>query len=303
VAEGQNTTGRDLEPGGFAGAAPADSDHRRRADSRSKTVGAWADRLFTIAVDAEKSAAGLLGPGDRVDVQLFVRKDARANIGQPKSKVILQNIRVFAVDQAVQRSPDGGEERRIAKTVSLLVKPDQANKLTLAQNLGQVSLIPRNPDDEESSAVAEVSTDELFGEAEKSSRAKEQGIDETTKPAEPDTSALITAVQAVPPKPPFVMEIVEANAVRTMDFDAETGKPIREPNAKASGPTVHVPSASGTAPADDAPEPTAADPSKMLDDFPISASSFPNAKCRSRGWIRDFSSTRRHVNFIVQEIR
>ena len=32
-------------------------------------------RLKTIAVDAEKSAAGLLGPGDRVDVQLFVRKD------------------------------------------------------------------------------------------------------------------------------------------------------------------------------------------------------------------------------------
>ena len=29
-------------------------------------------RLKTIAVDAEKSAAGLLGPGDRVDVQLFV---------------------------------------------------------------------------------------------------------------------------------------------------------------------------------------------------------------------------------------
>jgi pilus assembly protein CpaB len=122
-------------------------------------------RLKTIAVDAEKSAAGLLGPGDRVDVQLFVRKDARAGIEQAKSKVILQNIRVFAVDQTVQRSPDGGDERTIAKTVSLLLTPEQASKLTLAENLGEVSLIPRNPDDEDSHVTAEISTDELFGEA------------------------------------------------------------------------------------------------------------------------------------------
>ncbi|MEX0610848.1 MAG: Flp pilus assembly protein CpaB, partial [Pirellulales bacterium] len=46
-------------------------------------------RLKTIAVDAEKSAAGLLGPGDRVDVQLFVRKDQRTGIEAAKSKIIL----------------------------------------------------------------------------------------------------------------------------------------------------------------------------------------------------------------------
>jgi pilus assembly protein CpaB len=52
-------------------------------------------RLKTIAVDAEQSAAGLLGPGDRVDVQLFVRKDAKTGVETAKSKVILQNIRVL----------------------------------------------------------------------------------------------------------------------------------------------------------------------------------------------------------------
>src|SRR5262245_5429554 len=201
-------------------------------------------RWKTIAVDAEKSAAGLLGPGDRVDVQLFVRKDARSGIEQAKSKVILQNIRVFAVDQTVQRSPDGGDERTIAKTVSLLLTPEQASKLTLAENLGEVSLIPRNPDDEDSNATAEISTDELFGEAGKSSRAKEQHADERSASADP--SSLLTAVQAVPPKPPFVMEIVEAQGVRTMDFDPDTGKPIRDPNANAGGPTVNVPSTTGS---------------------------------------------------------
>ncbi len=80
-------------------------------------------RLFTIKVDAEKSAAGLLGPGDRVDVQLFVRKDQRTGVETAKSKIILQNVRVYAVDQSVQRSADGGEERSVAKTISLLLKP------------------------------------------------------------------------------------------------------------------------------------------------------------------------------------
>ena len=138
-------------------------------------------RLKTISVDAEKSAAGLLSPGDRVDVQLFVKRDERNNIESAKTKVILQNIRVFAVDQTVQRSPDGGEERTIAKTVSLLLTPEQASKLTLAENLGQVSLIPRNPDDEESGEMAEYSTDDLLSDGGKNSREKEQAKDEEGK--------------------------------------------------------------------------------------------------------------------------
>ncbi len=37
-------------------------------------------RLKTLSVDARKSAAGLLSPGDRVDIQLFVQRDARNGI-------------------------------------------------------------------------------------------------------------------------------------------------------------------------------------------------------------------------------
>ena len=89
-------------------------------------------------------------------MQLFVKRDERNGIDSAKTKVILQNIRVFAVDQTVQRSPDGGEERTIAKTVSLLLTPEQASKLTLAENIGEVSLIPRNPDDEESADMRRI---------------------------------------------------------------------------------------------------------------------------------------------------
>src|SRR5688572_10870466 len=44
-------------------------------------------RLKTISVDAEKSAGGLLRPGDRVDVQLFVKKDQRIGVETAKSKI------------------------------------------------------------------------------------------------------------------------------------------------------------------------------------------------------------------------
>jgi Flp pilus assembly protein CpaB len=203
-----------------------------------------------------------------VDVQLFVEKNDRAGIEAAKSKVILQNIRVFAVDQTVQRSPDGSEERTIAKTVSLLLTPDQASKLTLAENLGEISLIPRNPDDEDVAVAPEYSPDEIFADGEKGNREKEQVRDDTE--TTPDSSALLSAVSAVPPKPNFLMEIVEAQEVRTMEFDPDTGKPIREPDAGLSaGPTVPKSTIDDTLSGglDDAK--SAGDAETQLDDFPI----------------------------------
>lgn len=224
-------------------------------------------RLKTIAVDAEKSAAGLLGPGDRVDVQLFVRRDTRNGIESAKSKVILQNIRVFAVDQTVQRSPDGGEERTIAKTVSLLLTPQQASKLGLAENLGEVSLIPRNPDDEDTGDWSEYSADDLLGGTnEAGSREREQTRDETEKPA--DTAGLLDAVRknVPPPRPPFEMEVVRADDVEVKLFDPETGKPIRE---ESEQPTAGPGMTSGSAPADDLGTTPKQEMEERLDNFPI----------------------------------
>jgi pilus assembly protein CpaB len=227
-------------------------------------------RLKTIAVNAEKGV-GLLGPGDRVDVQLFVEKNPRHGVETAKAKIILQNIRVFAVDQTVQRSSDGGEEKTIAKTVSLMLTPDQASKLTLAEEVGELSLIPRNPDDDEVATWTEMKIEDLLGNGESNSREKEQGLDTVAEP-EPtiDHGTLETALAAVPPTPPFRMEIVEAMNVREMLFDAETGRPIRQlvEEPISSGPSV-TPSLSPAAasPADSSA--AAADAAKALDDFPI----------------------------------
>jgi pilus assembly protein CpaB len=223
-------------------------------------------RLKTISVDAEKSAGGLLRPGDRVDVQLFVKKDQRTGIETAKSKIILQNVRVFAVDQTVQRSADGADERTIAKTVSLMLTPEQASKLTLAEQVGEITLIPRNPDDEEIADWNEIKIEDLLssGSDEANSRKKEQGAD-----GEPDTDALAGAIRtATSSLPPFRMEIIEAQNFREALFDAETGRPIRGVQEQTlPGPMVtpsQSPASLGPVPGD-----VTGDPEKPLEGFPI----------------------------------
>lgn len=226
-------------------------------------------RLKTIAVDAEKSAAGLLGPGDRVDVQLFVRKDERNGISATQSKVILQNIRVFAVDQTVQRSPDGSEERTIAKTVSLMLSPEQASKLALAEQIGEISLIPRNPDDQQVTAWTEVTIEDLLANGEASSREKEQGRDGgDDEPSISESLVDVIKKDEQPAKPPFRMEIVEAQDVREVLFDAETGKPMRKMVEETAGPRVPATPASFPTGVSEGAFGTG-DSDKSLDDFPI----------------------------------
>lgn len=243
-------------------------------------------RLKTISVDAEKSVAGLLKPGDRVDIQLFVRKDQRTGVETAKSKIILQNIRVFAVDQAVQRSAEGGEEKSIAKTVSLMLTPNQASTLAFAEQVGEISLIPRNPNDEDAADTTEITVDDLLGSSEKNSRELEQGNKnakdakaKTAKEEEQPTSngnSLVNAIKstlAPPVKEPFHMEIVEAQAYREVMFDPITGKPMMPASTASTpaGPTLQngkTPSVSDIEKAGgDVPEHDSA--SKMLDNFPI----------------------------------
>ncbi|HEY4232544.1 MAG TPA: Flp pilus assembly protein CpaB [Lacipirellulaceae bacterium] len=230
-------------------------------------------RLKTISVDATKSAAGLLSPGDRVDIQVFVKLNPRNGADASKSKIILQNIRVFAVDQTVQRSRDGGEEHTIAKTISLLLTPEQATKMNLAEHMGEISLIPRNPDDEEAANTAEFSSDDLLSDGGKSSREQEQGREKATEKKPSPVSSLLAAIQehVPPPKPPFRMEIVEAQDVREILFDAISGRPIRDETANSKSgkkPASVAPAATAAPAANVAPTaPTAppADPSPASD--------------------------------------
>jgi pilus assembly protein CpaB len=105
-------------------------------------------RAISIGVDAVSGVAGLIWPGDRVDVILTQQMDEKTATLSKRvlSETILEDVRVIAVDQEiVQGAGDtaavGG---KVARTVTLQVTQDGAERLTVAESLGHVALAIRS---------------------------------------------------------------------------------------------------------------------------------------------------------------
>jgi len=99
------------------------------------------NRGITLGVDATTGSAGLIWPGDRVDVILTQAiSDAGIPIGRRVvAETVLRNARVIAIDQQlVQGDAAPGDSRN--RTVTLEVSPDTAERLSVAMRLGRLSL-------------------------------------------------------------------------------------------------------------------------------------------------------------------
>jgi pilus assembly protein CpaB len=106
-------------------------------------------RAVTIVVNQETSHAGLIAPGDRVDVifTMQVPSDGASQLNS-FSRTILQNIRVVAVGRRVESAvsePESEENggRNGDDTVTLEVLPPEADRLVLATTRGSISLALR----------------------------------------------------------------------------------------------------------------------------------------------------------------
>lgn len=103
-------------------------------------------RAVSIKVDEVVGVAGFVVPGTRVDV--LVTLDPREEGREPSTRVVLQNVRALAAGQSVERPAEG--QPRVVPVVTLLVTPDQAEKLTLAATEGRIQLALRNTLDSDS---------------------------------------------------------------------------------------------------------------------------------------------------------
>ncbi len=109
-------------------------------------------RAIPIAVDQVNGAAGLIWPGDRVDViltQQIARDDAPQLSRRTSGEVVTQDVRVIAVDQNLVQGAIGetGEGFRAARVVTLEVTLPQAERLSVARRLGLLALILRPAQD------------------------------------------------------------------------------------------------------------------------------------------------------------
>lgn len=112
------------------------------AKATMSTVLPEGKRAFSVRVNDVSGVAGFLLPGDRVDVLLTrqIEERDRDKLDQV-TDVILQNIVVRGIDQIADEDRNKPE---VVKTVTLEVTPEDAQKLALAQQVGQLSLALRN---------------------------------------------------------------------------------------------------------------------------------------------------------------
>jgi pilus assembly protein CpaB len=102
-------------------------------------------RAISTEISPETGAGGFILPNDRVDVILSKREKNAALPGSPEivnSEIILSNIRVLAIDQAPKEKD--GQNVVVGKTVTLELKPEQAETLARARQSGTLQLALRS---------------------------------------------------------------------------------------------------------------------------------------------------------------
>ncbi len=109
-------------------------------------------KAVTIRVNDVAGVAGFVQPEDRVDVFLIYSKNKDSAAAGSSVIVLLQNIRVLAVDQTTSRA----DQPTPANAVTLEVNTQEAQKLTLASSVGNLSLALNRLDG--TAAVENIST-------------------------------------------------------------------------------------------------------------------------------------------------
>ncbi|MEN9682899.1 MAG: Flp pilus assembly protein CpaB [Pseudomonadota bacterium] len=103
-------------------------------------------RAITIPVSAKTGVGGFVFPGDRVDLMLTQTvHSAEGEDSLKAAETILRNVRVLATDQSTETTVEEGKTVvHEVRTVTLEVTPKIAEKVTVAQTIGTLSLSLRS---------------------------------------------------------------------------------------------------------------------------------------------------------------
>jgi len=152
-------------------------------------------RAVSVRVNDTSSVAGFVLPGTRVDVLLTGNPEGAS---QQETTTVLENVAVLAAGQKLERNAAG--EPQNYPVVTLLVSPDDAQKLTLASIQGKIQLALRNPLDTKQEELAAARADALYKFAAPPPR--------TTEAPKPVRAKRIVAASPPPPPPaPYMVEI------------------------------------------------------------------------------------------------
>jgi len=157
-------------------------------------------RAISVRVDDVVAVAGFVVPGTMVDVLVTGNTTA----GDSITRTILQDLRVLAVGQKTDTDREG--KPQTYTVVTLLVTPEDAEKVTMASTEGKIHLALRNTIDTKEVTPAPVSRASLFAGA-----------------PPPRTEAPRVHHAAAPPPPPkppepFVIDVIRGDKHESQSF-------------------------------------------------------------------------------------
>jgi pilus assembly protein CpaB len=115
-------------------------------------------RAASLEVNQVSGVSGFVLPGDRVDVLVTV--DGRNPNEDAVTRTVLQNVEILAAGQKTEQQDN---KPITVQAVTILVAPDGAETLALAEHEGKIHLVLRNPEDQTEVTVASLSTREMLG--------------------------------------------------------------------------------------------------------------------------------------------
>ena len=182
-------------------------------------------RAMTVKVDDVVGISGFIMPGTLVDVVVVIVPTGNGAVAQdPISKIVLQNIKVLANGQNIDK-PESEREANSVKAVTLLVTPEQAEKLALASSEGKLQLVMRNSIDQGDEQTIGINKRPLLG-GDVAAPQPEPGSLKSERPEQPRVAPRRVRVQAEPKPaaaaqpaaPKSSVEMIEGAKKRSVDF-------------------------------------------------------------------------------------
>jgi pilus assembly protein CpaB len=182
-------------------------------------------RAMTVKVDDAAGISGFIMPGALVDVVVVIDPREGSGMQDPISKIVLQNIKVLANGQNIDKPKDEREANSV-KAVTLQVTPEQAEKLALASSEGKLQLVMRSQIDQSDQQTPGVNKRGLLS-GEKATPAPEPGSLKSeqpkteSKPVRRVSVAPKTVQAAAPapqPTPRTQVEMIEGAKKRNVEF-------------------------------------------------------------------------------------
>lgn len=192
-------------------------------------------KVVSIKVNAEDHSAGLLNPGDRVDVMgLFKRRNPKDGSEQTLSRTFLKALQVFSIDgrlSAISRLDEENKNNTGGNViVGVLVSEKQAEEIFWVQKTGNIKLVMRgdpNSSDEDYETLNDIM--EMTGAGDLSSEEMDQQVAMMRETNQPTSMVIWRGDKAVK----VIIEDGELpQAIGTTQETGFTGPPIDPEDAQ-----------------------------------------------------------------------